>query len=83
MAPEVEELVDTVAGDAAQGHVEDGVEFLEGLFFRLGDEEEDEDPADEVPGRVPREGALRGPGLDDGRPGQGEHGVEEPGRRRC
>lgn len=81
MAPEVEELRGAVAHEAAEGHVEDGVELLERLLLGLGQEEEHEEEADDVPRRVPREGALRRPCLHERRPRERDDRVEEPGRR--
>lgn len=78
----VEELPDAVGHEAAQGHVEDGVELLERLLLGLGHEQQHQDEPDQVPGGVPREGARVRPRRDERRPREREQRVEEPRRRR-
>jgi hypothetical protein len=82
VTPEVTGLRDAVAHDTAQRDVEDGVQFLERLLLRLGEEEQHEHPARDVPGGVPGERSGVGPGLHKGRPGDGDDGIEEPSEGR-
>lgn len=81
-AAEVDGLAGAVGDLAAEGHVEDAVELLERLLLGLGDEEEDEEEADDVPAGVPAEGALRREGDQHSGPRQRQDEVEEPGRGR-
>ena len=53
------ERLELVRGVHAGGHGEDLVELFERERLGLGDEEQDEDEADDVPAGVPPEGALR------------------------
>lgn len=49
VAKEVEELIRTVAHEAAKWDVKDSVEFFQCFFLSLGKEEEYEEEADDVP----------------------------------
>lgn len=61
-------------------HREHLIQFLEGLALGLGQEQQHEPKADDVPGRVPAERALRLERREKRRPRHGQDEVEEPGR---
>lgn len=58
---------------------EDHVELLECKVLRLGKQEVREDPAEDVPGGVPVEGARVTKGLPELGPREGDDEVEAPG----
>lgn len=78
---EVRDLPQPIRGVEVRRHGEHLVQLLEGLPLRLGHEHQDQPPPDDVAAGVERERALRGEGVEERRPGDGEQEVEEPGRR--
>lgn len=60
---------------------EDLIQLLQRQRLRLGHEQQDADPADHAPGRIPPEGALILEGTLQRRPSEGEDEVEAPRRR--
>lgn len=58
---------------------EDLIQLLERQGLGLGEAEVRKDPAEDVPGRVPAEGALGFEGLHQRGPGEGNDEVEAPG----
>lgn len=75
-------VLELVARVLASRDGEDLVQFLErqGLGFRH--EEQDQEPADQTPGRVPAKGALGLKGREQAWPGEGENEVEAPSVKR-
>lgn len=64
-------------------NTEDLVELLEGKGLRLGHEQQDQEPQDDTPGRVPAKAPLRLEHGQHARPSEGDDEVEAPrGRRR-
>lgn len=78
----VRNLLEAVGNLAARRDAEDGVELLQTAALGLGQQDQHQEPADQVPRRVPPKGALRLEGLEQARPRHRQHKVEEPRRRR-
>ena len=62
----------------SSAYTEHLIQLLQRLAFGLRDEEEDAEEADQVPDRVPGEGALGLEGFQERGPGDGQDEVEEP-----
>ena len=80
----VRERLELVRRVAARGHREHLVELLERERLRLGDEQQDEDEPDDVPGGVPPERALWLEGAEETREGDRDDKVaaSRPSRQR-
>lgn len=61
----------------------DLIQFLQGQCFGLRQTEVAEDPAKEVPRRIPPERALRRKRVFQGRPCEGDNEIEAPGCGGC
>jgi len=61
----------------------DLVQFLQRECFSLWQTEIAENPAEEVPGRIPPECTLCGKGISQTGPRERHNKVEAPGRRGC
>ena len=76
---DVPNLADTIRSMHMRRHAENLIQLLEGLPLSLGQEQQHEEKADDIPGGVPAKRALRRKSLLQARPRDGEHAVEEPG----
>lgn len=79
MSKEPKELRNSIAHSSAKLDIEDAVELLQSLAFSLGQEQQHETEADNVPSGIPPKGALGFEGSLQTRPGYGQNEVEQPG----